>query len=1712
MRILLIAVGCLLFGAQEASASHLVGVDLTYDCLGNNQYEITLTLYRDCSGITMPQTEFIDLASANCNLSGGPLSNIQVPLDTSYEVSQLCANVIGQSSCNTTPGTYPGVEVYIYRTIVTFPQACTDWIVSWSSCCRNPTITTLANPGSQGMYVEALVNSTICNDSPIFTSNPAPYFCAGQCYQYSHGAFDPENDQLTYELTCPLVNPGTCVNYNPGFSVVNPITTNPVNSFGFNTNTGEMSFCTAVGQAQTGAAAVTVYQIDTTGGTSDTLGYVQRDIQMIVLNDANCTSPVDPNSPLVSTGGSFDTTANTFVVCAGETLIFSIVLSDPDGDTIAIESGNTNLDQVFGTGNWNIIFDPSPGFRPDSVRIFVQINAVPSNIGVNAFTIGVTDNACPVPGEQILTYNLIIPGVEVLASDTTICPGIQQDLQMTANSFSSVGALAAGTFEWVQSSGTPITFSDTSIQNPIVTVPANTLPGDSIVLSVTFTTVPDPSTGTSCVTTDDVIIYLQDLPLSLDLLATETSLCPNNQDDTISFTSNIAGPGIDLVNGTYTWTATPSSYLGNLTSTAVSNPDAIVAGGPNDSVTYTISYAYGLCVGSDSVTLKWRPGIPDVNATLDTICPGDTTVLTAALTDSIVVLDPSACSTYTATSIPFAPIAGTGTTITVNDESFSNALPIGFDFDFYCNTYSQFLAGDNGFITFDLGGPSTGCCSGDAIPSANDPNNLIALFWEDLDDATIEYFTVGTAPNRILVVNYLNVPHWPAGVPVTGQILLYETTNVIELHVTSQPDATGIHTQGIENADGTIGVASPGRNSSNWTATNDAYRFTPSQSVLYGPFTYDWTPGFATTNPTVFNPQAFPQATTTFHVQINEQGCILQDSIEIFVNSQVPAPVITCGTPANQATSVLFEWGQAPGATGWEYSLDSGNTWIPVPLADSSLLITGLTNGDCANILVRGLGGSGACPTNAATYLECCTTPCPPPNTSTVTDLSCNGSANGAIQIAVSGGVLGDHPNFTGTLFDSSGAQVGSPVSDAATLNFTNLNAGVYYTYIQDTLGCFTYSDTVVITEPDVLVLNLDSTTLTTCFSSTDGTASVLANGGTTAYTWQWDAAANSQTTATAVGLGAGTYQVVVTDANNCMDTLDVTVYSPFPAAPSLTLNTTDNTTCGGNGTATVFSTFNLVGNANNFTYTWSNGDTGPMASSLIAGPVTVTVTDENGCEATATANISGSASVSVTSMQTINPGCNQNDGQITAVATGDSTGYTYQWSANALGQNTALVTGLGIGNYFVTVTGLSNGCTAVANITLQNNSALNIVGFNVANPSCGANDGTATVLTIGSGNVAGPITYAWSNGQTSGTATGLQASTVYTVTVTDQATGCASVGDTIFPATALAASFTTVNNPSCNLDNGSITVGVTGAPGPFTYAWSNSQTGATATALAAGTYTCTVTYQGCNTVVGPQTLTNDQLQIAITDKDDLICNGDLSSYANLTVTPASATPSFAWSNGATTQNISGMAAGTYTVTATLGGCAVTQSITVQNIVLTLNATAGTTPPATIQVNGQIAIDGNVNTNHANPTYLWTMDSLGVVTLDDSSMVSTMATGVEGGDVWLTITANAGPCSAVDSVMVTVESYMGMPTAFTPNADGINDFFRPAGLENSDKVLRFEIYNRWGQLLYSEVNPHEWDGTFNGVAQPQDVYIYIFEYAPENEEPIMIRGEFTLIR
>jgi hypothetical protein len=209
---------------------------------------------------------------------------------------------------------------------------------------------------------------------------------------------------------------------------------------------------------------------------------------------------------------------------------------------------------------------------------------------------------------------------------------------------------------------------------------------------------------------------------------------------------------------------------------------------------------------------------------------------------------------YTITQIPYTPYNYTGTT-TLNssgtpliDDQNSPAIPIGFTFCFFNNSYNQVYISSNGWIGFSPG--QTVAFTSQTIPVNNFlvPRNAIMGPWHDLNPGLaltgcsnnptrnyVRYRTEGVAPFRRFIVSWVNIPMYQCtAICGTQQIVIYETTNVIEnfieRKVVCAAWAGGTATQGLHNIDGTFAVVVPGRNSTVWTATNEGWRYTPSGS------------------------------------------------------------------------------------------------------------------------------------------------------------------------------------------------------------------------------------------------------------------------------------------------------------------------------------------------------------------------------------------------------------------------------------------------------------------------------------------------------------------------------------------------------------------------------------------------------------------------------------------------------------------------------------------------------------------------------------------------------------------------------------------------------------------------------------------------------------------------------------------------------------------
>lgn len=196
------------------------------------------------------------------------------------------------------------------------------------------------------------------------------------------------------------------------------------------------------------------------------------------------------------------------------------------------------------------------------------------------------------------------------------------------------------------------------------------------------------------------------------------------------------------------------------------------------------------------------------------------------------------CSNYVISSITYSAFPNTGNSLVSSfspngDDGITGPIPIGFNFNFYCGTYSQVIVGSNGFLTFDLINtinPATSQTS-QFFPNTASPNGMVCFYWNDLDPGiggNVTFTTIGTSPNQMFILTYTNVPIWNTSLLNSGQIILYETTNIIEVHAAQISQSPYLGTIGIENLSGTSGVAVTGSNNATFSGTNVAYRWEPA--------------------------------------------------------------------------------------------------------------------------------------------------------------------------------------------------------------------------------------------------------------------------------------------------------------------------------------------------------------------------------------------------------------------------------------------------------------------------------------------------------------------------------------------------------------------------------------------------------------------------------------------------------------------------------------------------------------------------------------------------------------------------------------------------------------------------------------------------------------------------------------------------------------------
>ena len=742
------------------------------------------------------------------------------------------------------------------------------------------------------------------------------------------------------------------------------------------------------------------------------------------------------------------------------------------------------------------------------------------------------------------------------------------------------------------------------------------------------------------------------------------------------------------------------------------------------------------------------------------------------------------------------------------------------------------------------------------------------------------------------------------------------------------------------------------------------------------PYSYDWSNGLTGNN--VNNlPAGTHSVTITDANGCTETIDITIDEPEEVTLAETDNADASCNGSSDGSSTVQGSGGTTP----YSYVWSSGQTTASVnDLAAGSYTVTVTDANDCTTEIQIDINEPEVIVLQEDNH----------------TDALCQGSSDGTASVSSSGGSL---PHS----YQWSNGQSGPDAN--------GLPAGTVTVTVTDDNGC-TNEIAIDIAEPTDLELAETNNVAANCNSSTDGSASVAGSGGTPPYSYQWN---NGQSGPTATNLAAGSYSVVITDANGCTETLSVLIDEP-----TVVVLVEDNHTdalCKDNndGTASV----SASGGTTPYTFDWSDGQSGAAIGGLPAGTHQVTVTDDHGCTDEISITIEEPELLQATA-STNDALCNGgNEGSVSITAFGGTAPYSYDIGAGSTSNPD--ISGLSAGNYMVTITD-DQDCTTTTNFTIDEPSALAASASSTATLCNTSTDGTATASANGG---TPPYTYLWDDGQSTITANGLPTGTIgVVITDTHGCTTTASVNVDAPPAINLSIS---AEDALCKDDpSGSASVSASGGTPPFTYLWSDAQLSATAEFLVAGTYTVTVTdANGCTEEASTAVSDPDILVITSADVVEAVC-GQPNGSVDITVEGGTQPYSYNWSNMDTDEDPTALFPGNYSVTVTdANGC---------TAVATYNVTepgALNMTNATVNASCNSFNDGSIDlmVSGGNPPYsfLWNNSSI----LED-------LTDLPAGNYIVTVTDGDG-CTITESITITEPQVLSVMLTPSLASCGIDD-------------------------------------------------------------------------
>jgi gliding motility-associated-like protein len=700
----------------------------------------------------------------------------------------------------------------------------------------------------------------------------------------------------------------------------------------------------------------------------------------------------------------------------------------------------------------------------------------------------------------------------------------------------------------------------------------------------------------------------------------------------------------------------------------------------------------------------------------------------------------------------------------------------------------------------------------------------------------------------------------------------------------------------------------------------------------------------------------------------------------------------------------------------------------------------------------------------------------------TATDVQCKGAQTAAIYLSVSGG--SGQFNYLWS-------------NGKTTRNISQLGAGTYHVVIREnnTPSCY-IEDSIVIREPGQALSFSHSKKDVNCHGGQDGEIDLSVYGGTPPYTYSWNN--GSYTTEDISQLPAATYSIEVRDAHNCY--LNDQINISQPAALQYTLGGKD-IKCFGEKTGEVSSI--VSGGTAPYEYEWWNSSyklsyTSPVIKNVGADTYKVRIRDANKCFVEDSFEISSPGALKSSIVSKDITAFGGQDGEINLEVTGGVKPYSYIWSNSASTQD---LYNLSAGKYFVDIIDFNNCSIRDSAELLEPVSALSIHA-QAGQVSCfGGNNGWIEIFPSGG---QAPYSYLWSNGDTIPKIYQLKAG-VYAIQITDQNGVSLLDSIRISEPSEINATAALVQNKCFDDRKASIDISVTGATPPYRYEWRNSDYVLSArtedvTQLGADMYTVTV-YDSNNCQASFSYQITKPRAIKITTKaTDAPCFGGPSGRIDADVWGGTPPYQFAWTDGSTDEDLSAATPGVHVLQVTdQNGCILTASDSVGKMDSISFKYTAYDASCRDRKDGRAEVY-DVQGGNGYYSYLWSNGD----TLTETA-------GLDEGYITISITDFLGCNISKDIYIGEMDmECINIPTAFTPNGDGMNDTWV---LRNVDKYPEcvVKVFNRWGRIVFESGKgyPVEWDGSLNGKELPAGTYYYIFDLDIK-EEPK--NGMVTIVR